>query len=228
MSKKLTYEFVKAQFEKENYILVSTEYIEAHNKLDYICPKGHQHSIKWNHWQQRGRCPYCYGNIKPTFYKIKESFENYGYILLSKEYVNNHTKLNYRCPKGHEHSIGWNDWRGSHKCPTCAYTTNSLNQMGSKNHQWNGGASYEPYCPIWSDKEYKEDIKLRDGNKCLNPTCNKKDNRLHIHHIDYNKKNCCPSNLITLCGSCNVKANTNREWHTAWYKALLFRRYNYR
>ncbi len=75
---------------------------------------------------------------------------------------------------------------------------------------------------------YKKDIKLRDGNKCLNPTCNKRDSRLNIHHIDYNKKNCEYKNVITLCGSCNSSANKDREWHTAWYQALMYMRYNYK
>ncbi len=76
------------------------------------------------------------------------------------------------------------------------------------------------------DKEYKEDIKLRDGDKCLNPYCDSKNpDDLTVHHIDYNKKNCGPNNLITVCRSCNAKANIDRDWHTAWYQAILYKRY---
>jgi len=32
---------------------------------------------------------------------------------------------------------------------------------------------------------------------------------LHVHHIDYNKKNHSVANLIPLCGSCHMKTNTN-------------------
>ena len=45
--RKLTYEFVKEQFEKEGYTLLSEKYINCFTKLDYICPKGHKHSISW-------------------------------------------------------------------------------------------------------------------------------------------------------------------------------------
>jgi len=83
----------------------------------------------------------------------------------------------------------------------------------------------EPYCEIWTDQEFKESIKQRDGYKCLNPECNKTCDRLSIHHIDYVKKNCHPSNLITICVSCNAKANKDREWHEAWYCAIIERRY---
>jgi len=46
--RKLTYEFVKESFEKEGYKLLSEEYINCEQKLDYICSKGHGHSIGWN------------------------------------------------------------------------------------------------------------------------------------------------------------------------------------
>ena len=38
------------------------------------------------------------------------------------------------------------------------------------------------------------------------------DRELQIHHIDYNKENNKPLNLITLCWSCHGKTNTNRKY----------------
>jgi len=97
---------------------------------------------------------------------------------------------------------------------------------GSNSCHWKGGISGEPYCEQWKDKDYKESIKERDKYRCLNPECcskNKQD--IVIHHIDYNKLNCHPNNLITVCRSCNLKANFNRKWHKGWYKAIIFNRY---
>lgn len=101
--------------------------------------------------------------------------------------------------------------------------------MGENHPRWKGGISCEPYCDAWADKEYKESIKERDGYKCLNPDCFGNCNHLSltIHHIDYNKKNCKPDNLITLCRSCNARANTNRKWHKSWYRIIMARRYGY-
>jgi hypothetical protein len=99
------------------------------------------------------------------------------------------------------------------------------NHNGELHWNWKGGISCEPYCEQWSDKEYKESIKERDGYKCLNPECDKNNHILCIHHIDYNKKNCHPLNLITVCISCNAKANYNRKWHKSWYQAIIERRY---
>jgi len=97
--------------------------------------------------------------------------------------------------------------------------------VGELSPRWKGGISYEPYCSLWSDKEYKESIKERDGHKCLNPSCSKEHELLHLHHINYNKKDCNPKNIITLCVSCNGKANVDRGWHKAWYKAIIYQRY---
>jgi len=74
---------------------------------------------------------------------------------------------------------------------------------------------------------YKEYIKYRDGYRCLNPVCNYLINpsNLVVHHINYNKKDCNPLNLITICNSCNTTANYNRTWHKAWYQAIVLRRY---
>lgn len=101
----------------------------------------------------------------------------------------------------------------------------ALAKIGDKHPNWQGGISQDPYCCIWKDKGYKEEIKERDGYICLNPMCNHKSKRLAIHHIDYNKENCHPRNLIALCTSCNAKANFDRDWHTSFYQEIIRRIY---
>ncbi len=231
--KKLTIDFVRSEFEKEGYVLETTEYKGAHQKLKYICTKGHRYSMVWGHWQQGVRCPFCAGNGKLTIEFIKLEFEKEGYKLLSKNYKNSQTKLMYECDKGHIHSITWAHWQQGRRCVYCYY----LNCRG-ENHPnygrcgplasgWKDGISCEPYCFEWSFKDFKDFIKGRDGNKCQNPDCWKTSNKLCVHHIDYNKKNCELGNLVTLCNSCNSRANFDREWHEAWYSAILQKRYNY-
>jgi len=119
MGKRLTYEFVKESFEKEGYKLLSKEYVSAHCKLKYRCPKGHGHNIEWANWSQGQRCPYCVNLGKPTIEFIKTEFKKEGYELLSKEYTNAHQKLEYICLNRHRHSISWNNWKGGYRCPYC-------------------------------------------------------------------------------------------------------------
>lgn len=80
--------------------------------------------------------------------------------------------------------------------------------MGERNHNWLGGISFEPYSVDWT-KTLKKSIRERDRYICqicgIEPA-------VHIHHIDYDKKNCDPNNLITLCRRCHAKTNSNRKY----------------
>lgn len=82
---------------------------------------------------------------------------------------------------------------------------------------WNGGSSFDPYDENFNHK-LKEAIRKRDNYECQ--ICGAKENgkHLHIHHIDYDKKNSSPLNLITLCNSCHSKTNSNREDWTSYFQ----------
>ena len=64
-------------------------------------------------------------------------------------------------------------------------------------------------------KELKEEIRKRDNYICqeCNFTEEELGYSLSIHHIDYNKDNNNPNNLISLCKSCHAKTGFNRnDW----------------
>jgi hypothetical protein len=103
----------------------------------------------------------------------------------------------------------------------------SISHLGNKNPNWQGGIAAEPYCDVWLDKEYKQSIRNRDNNECQGLNCWKKSIRLCIHHINYIKKDCNPWNLISLCTSCNFKANTKRKYWTAFYQNIMTEKYKY-
>ena len=225
---KKTIEEIRELFEKEDYELLTTEYVNAYSYLDYVCPEGHRHRLRWYNWQNGHRCPICAGQNSATIEQVRKSFNKEGYTLVSDVFINNKVKLQYICPEGHRHSISWLKWCQGRRCRKCSFIQRGLNLLGPGSPNWRGGISFEPYCEAWQDKEYKQDIRDRDNNICLNPYCDSPDkNDLAIHHINYIKKDCRPSNLITVCRSCNSRANTDRKWHESWYHAIMFRRYNY-
>ena len=45
--------------------------------------------------------------------------------------------------------------------------------------------------------------------------------------IELVRDQCGPDNLITICLPCNIRANTDRDWHTEWYRIILNKRYGY-
>ncbi len=93
-----------------------------------------------------------------------------------------------------------------------------------RNPAWLGGISREPYC-FEFDRWLKEQIKERDSFKCKNPDCWQNSIKLCVHHIDYNKKNCSANNLITLCNSCNCRANTSRSYWKKLYTNIMENNY---
>ena len=60
----------------------------------------------------------------------------------------------------------------------------------------------------------KKIIRARDEFRCK--ICGVSENSmprvLDVHHIDYDKHNLSPANLISLCRSCHAKTNSNREY----------------
>ncbi len=94
-------------------------------------------------------------------------------------------------------------------------------QKGELNYNWNNGSSFEPY-GIEFNKELKEQIRKRDNYRCQQ--CFRHQDELFrkqrgkiinvklcVHHIDFDKKNNDPKNLISLCLSCHAQTNFNRE-----------------
>jgi len=96
---------------------------------------------------------------------------------------------------------------------------------GENNSQWQNGKSFEPY-GLEFNKEFKQTIYERDSYTCQCPDCGHKTDLLDAHHIDYNKKNNNPENLITLCRSCHMKTNpkNNRVYWIEFYQNIMINR----
>lgn len=74
---------------------------------------------------------------------------------------------------------------------------------GEKGPNWQGGISSLPYGVDWT-VWLRLEIKNRDGNGCK--IC-QSTTKLDVHHIDFDKQNNRPENLITLCKRDHGKAN---------------------
>jgi len=87
---------------------------------------------------------------------------------------------------------------------------------GENSFSWRGGISFEPY-PKEFNRQIKKYIFNRDEGICQ--ACNKIiDNGYATHHIDYNKENNNPYNLILLCNTCHGKTGADREY---WQNLFL-------
>lgn len=81
--------------------------------------------------------------------------------------------------------------------------------------------------PFQFSKKLKEQIRKRDNYTCKNCKMTQEEHfivygrDIEIHHIDYDKKNCKNTNLITLCKQCNIRANYNRDYWMNLYKEII-------
>ncbi len=172
------------------------EYCNKHKKACKDYYKTHKHHIK--------------GKPKLPSQKLKMS------ISKIKWYENNPEKAKLKAVKVSETKKRKGYWKGK------------------KNPNWQDGKSFEPY-GLEFNKELKEKIKKRDNYECQ--YCHKKQKdllkdkwnrkiKLATHHIDYNKKNNNPLNLISLCPKCHNKTNYNREFWKRYFTMYQFIRFN--
>lgn len=101
----------------------------------------------------------------------------------------------------------------------------SIFKTSGKNHyNWKGGLSHEEYGLEFNEK-LKRQIRKRDNYRCQQCfrhqdelfSSTGKRYKLNIHHIDYNKKNNIPTNLISLCRNCHTQTNFKREDWTKYF-----------
>lgn len=122
-------------------------------------------------------------------------------------------RMGRKLSKEHKKRIGEASIRLGLKPPT---------RYGEKNHFWKGGKSFELYGVDWTE-DLRESIRKRDYYIC--GLCgihqDELEMKLDCHHIDYDKKNLNPPNLISLCRACHLKTNFNREYWTNYFNELI-------
>jgi len=135
------------------------------------------------------------------------------YIIWLKE---NYKNFNFPSNKGIN-----NGFFSKHHTDEVKKILSELNK-GENHPNWQGGISFEPYSPLWTE-ELKIKIRQRDNCECQNCNMTQEEHfivagcDLNVHHIDYDKKNCNEENLITTCLWCNCRANSNRNYWQDFY-----------
>jgi hypothetical protein len=92
--------------------------------------------------------------------------------------------------------------------------------VGENNPNWHDGASLNSY--NWEfNPELKMAVRTRDGFQCQLCGCPEKDHAHDCHHINYDKDNNEPENLVTLCRSCHSQTNCSREFWQRHFEAYM-------
>lgn len=153
--------------------------------------------------------------------KDKESHPFYG-KKLTEEHKNNisEARIENKSAKGENNPMfGKNHTEETRQ----KIKENHVDVSGENNPNWCGGTSNYKFYGSAFTKLVKQQILERDNYKCQYPTCVEIHDRLCVHHIDYNKKNNNPENLITLGDSCHSKTNSknNRQYWSEFYQNIM-------
>lgn len=203
------------------------KFSEEHKKKISIANKGKHHSeetklkmsiakkgkVPWNKGKKGLQIGWNKGKKASDEVKRKLSISHLG---LKNNLGNKHTeetKNKIRNSYYHTHHKG---------CIISEKQRKIIGETHSKEkcHFWKGGIAYLPY-PIDWNKALKRLVRERDKYSCR--LCGKQqmDTTFPVHHIDYNKNNCNPNNLITLCRNCHGKTNSKCEKWTSYFKNLM-------
>lgn len=217
-SQKYSYDTVESYFRENGCQLLSKEYVNNKQKLDYICSCGRVSKIGFVQFRKGVRCRKCgreaVAKITRRDYKdILTYFTNHGHTLVTpeSEYINGSQKVDYICAKGHENKVVINQF-DSHggRCPRCSYDELSVrykdpNKPDSKRLETRS---------ILEVRGWRRKVFGRDFYTCQ--VCDKKGN-IQAHHLDgwnwCEEKRFDINNGITLC-----KDDCHKEFHKIYGK----------
>lgn len=208
------YEYVRSFFKMEGCILLSSDYINSHTPLNYICVCGNERHITFSDFQNGKRCWDCgrkkLADIHRNDYTfVKNYFSEYGCELLSTSYKNAHQPLTYICVCGESAVITFDKFVLGQRCYSCGIKKYS----GINHYNYNANLTDEEREISRNYPEYREwscQVKIRDNYTCQK--CNQVGYDLVSHHIenyrDNKKLRLDIDNGITLCKQCHIEFHT--------------------
>lgn len=117
-------DYVKELFIKDGCVLLEEEYKHIKHPMRYICKCGNQAKITLDGFNKGSRCKEC--GIKKqtksrslTFEDVRDTFKSYGCELLSTDYKNARTLLEYRCDCGNISEITLDNFKRGVRCNEC-------------------------------------------------------------------------------------------------------------
>ena len=112
---------------------LSIEYINYTTPLNWRCKNGHTWDADFQIIRQGGWCRQCEKQKKKEYSleNIKAIVAKNGFKCLSKEYINDSTKLQFQCAEKHIWMASPNNIKKGSKCRKCADKLHGLNKRDS-------------------------------------------------------------------------------------------------
>ncbi len=175
MAQKLTYEYVKKYFEDNDCELLENIYVNSGTKMKYKCVCENISHIKFNQFRIGQRCMNCSGFQKHSQEYIEQYFKNQGCELLDV-YVNNSTKIKYKCKCSKISLISFNNFKSGCRCINCKKEILSISKCGKNNYNWIKDRSKVETLQRIREKSITYTKKYRKINKIYG-------RHIHVDHI---------------------------------------------
>ena len=124
------------------------------------------------------------------------------------------------CGKAFEIQVCEERWgQGSFCGIECKSAWQSANVNGRNHPNYLGDDYQREYPNVFN--AVKDAIRERDKRTCQVCGVSENGKKLCVHHIDYDKNNTAPNNLITLCPSCHAKTNFRHDTWIAKFTPMI-------
>jgi len=183
------YKFINNEFDKLDYILITSEYINNTQPLEYVCKKHTEYGVQTTNYadikHHGSACRLCANEKISNFFRnscedVKNEYYDLGYILLSnkEEYIDCHTPLKCSCQKHPEEifDVSLVHARRHQGCKKCYQ-----DKMSGENHfNWKGGISSLSNYLRYKVKSWVFDSLKFNNFRCVLTNIN---NSLVVHHL---------------------------------------------
>lgn len=97
--------------------------------IKFKCDNDHINETKYLYLKRGYKCSMCSNNKKHTIDEVRETMKLYDYTLLSTVYINNTTKLKFKCPKDHIGEMPYKEFLVGTRCNSCTRASKGEDQI---------------------------------------------------------------------------------------------------
>lgn len=208
---------IRALFKQEHCILKTKDYINANQKLYFVCLCGEYCYMSLRDFKLYRMCKKCFAIYKnrKRFIRWNEAFLKQKCVLLTTDCKRVDQDIKYLCKCGRENVTQFYRFKSGQRCMRCR---DEEHNIGEKHRDWKGGVTPEN-TKIRTSIQYKnwrESVLQRDSYTCQ--CCNIKTKSLQVHHIDsfadFPHLRYVLENGITMCFFCHSPKIEGSFHHT--------------
>jgi hypothetical protein len=103
--------------EEIGWQLITEQYIDSITPMEFICSNNHRLNMRPSNFMTNPCCKEC--GLLEKYDNLKKYLSNYGWTVITENYVNNHTLMKFRCLSGHIRTSDTTYIKTDPRCQQC-------------------------------------------------------------------------------------------------------------